>query len=120
MITDYRNIEKDTLKNTNYRKVVYTDKKMQLVLMSLNKTEDIPSEIHKHTTQFIKVSKGVASITVGDTIHTLTEGDSIVIPAGKKHCVKNVPNASSTKLKLYTIYTPPEHKPNTIQKRQIK
>lgn len=119
MNIDYRDIEKDTLKNTSYRNVVYTDKNIQLVLMSLNKTEDIPCEVHKKTTQFIKVTKGVASITIDNTTYIVKEGDSIIIPAGKRHCVKNLASTSN-KLKLYTIYSPPEHKPNTFQKRQMK
>lgn len=109
-------IEKKTLDNTYYRRVVYTDKKMQLVLMCLEKGEDIPMETHKHTTQFIRVESGSGIAIVGKTKYTLKDGVSIIIPEGKKHYIKNNGN---NKMLLYTIYTPPEHSPDIKQKRQI-
>jgi len=111
------NIERMTMKNNNYRKVVYTDKKMQLVLMSLNPGEDIPMEVHWNTTQFFRIESGKGMFIIGRKKIIVTDGDFIIVPAGKKHYVANI---STKKLKLYTIYTPPEHKPNKVDKRQPK
>lgn len=109
-------IEKKTIGNTYYRKVLYTDKKMQLVLMCLEKGEDIPLETHKNTTQFIRVESGSGVAVVGNAKYMLRDGISVIIPAGIKHHIKN---SGDKTLRMYTIYTPPEHKPDTIQKRQI-
>ena len=110
----FTNIEKKTLQNNFYRKVLHTGKKIQLVVMSLKPAEDIPKETHHHIDQFIRVEKGHAKIIVGDKTFSLKSDDSIIIPAGSPHYVKNVSFSSS--LKLYSIYSPPEHKPGTIHK----
>ena len=120
---DYRNIEKTTRKNINYREVVYTiPDKIQLVNMSLNCGENIPWEIHYDTAQFIRVESGtgIAKIKTGRKIQTydLYDGMSIIIPPGKKHYIEN--NGTS-KLKLYTIYSGhTEHESNKVNKRQPK
>jgi len=111
-----KNIEDITLKNANFRKVLFTAKHMQLVVMSLKVGTDIGAEVHKHTDQFIRVESGVGIAILGDKKYKLKDGFAIVIPAGTYH---NIVNVSKTEpLKLYTIYTPPEHKPNTIQKNK--
>lgn len=107
------NLEKETISNGNYRKVLHTTKNMQLVLMSLLSTEDIPEEIHPHTTQFIKVEQGLIAVTVNGIKKTIKQGQSIIIEPGQKHYVK--PGAKG--VKLYTIYTPAEHPIGLIQKR---
>lgn len=112
---DYRDIEHDTLNNDYYRKVLYTNKNFQLVLMSLEPDEDIPKEKHTHTTQFIRVEKGQGIAQVGKKIYALRDGVSITIPPGKFHYVKNT---GDTPLKLYSIYTPPEHPKKRLDKRQ--
>lgn len=99
-------LEKGTLDNQNYRYVVYTSEQMQLVLMSLKPGEDIPREIHPVTTQFIKVEKGKARVEIEDKIYKLESGDSIMIPSNKHHYVVNI---GDDDLKLYTLYSPPEH-----------
>ncbi len=114
---DYRNIEKDTLDNKNYRKVIHTTSNMQLVLMCLQPGENIPMEVHKKTSQFIRVESGRGIAIVGKNKVLLEDGVSIIIPPGTNHYVENI---DSSALKLYTIYTPPEHSKNKIDKRQPK
>lgn len=117
MKPDFRNIESDTLKNNNYRKVIYTvPDELQLVLMSLTPGEDIPSETHNSTTQFIRVESGYGYAQIGTKKYKLKDGISVVIPPKKKHYIKNTSKSKS--LKIYTIYSPPEHPKNLIQKRQ--
>lgn len=119
---DHRNIERDTLDNTDYRRVVHTVQgAMQIVLMSLEPGETIPRETHETTTQFIRVEagQGVAFVRVSDEVeqvYALGDGNSIVIPPGAEHEVVN--SSRDEPLKLYTIYCPPEHAPNLVQERQ--
>jgi mannose-6-phosphate isomerase-like protein (cupin superfamily) len=111
------NIEHDTLENDNYRKVIGTFSHMQIVLMSLNVGETIPNEIHETHDQFFRIEHGKCEIIIsGNPSFILSDGDVIVIPAKTYHEVKNIGN---DKLKLYTIYAPPEHPEGTIKKRQI-
>ncbi|MBT7237909.1 cupin domain-containing protein [Candidatus Woesearchaeota archaeon] len=107
------NIEKETIENENYRKVLYTGK-MQLVVMSLKPGEDIPEEVHDNIDQFFRIEQGEAYIKVDDEEFNLNDDDIIIIPAGSKHYVKN--SSENKVLKVYTIYTPPEHSPETIHK----
>lgn len=117
--SDYRNIEKDTLANSDYRRVVYTvPRSMQIVLMSVAPGEDIPLERHARTTQFIRVESGSGECLIGRKTFQLHDGTSITIPPGSTH---RVINTSPTRpLQLYTIYTPPEHPANRRQRRQPK
>jgi len=107
------NIESVTLRNQAYRKVLNTTKQSQLVIMSIPAGEDIPMEKHKETTQFIRVEKGRAVAYIGDKQYKLGEGDSIVIPAGSWHYIRN---SGEEDLKLYTIYSPPEHPTGLVQR----
>lgn len=110
----FANIEKETIENENYRKVLFTAEHLQLVVMSLKVGEDIPQETHQKIDQFIRVESGNALVITDGKEFNLNDDDIIIIPAGTKHYVKNV---SKTKaLKLYSIYTPSEHKPGTIHK----
>lgn len=106
------NIEKDTLDNTDYRRVLYTGK-MQLVLMSLKKGEDIPTEVHHDIDQFIRIEKGQAMVRIDGEETELKDDDIIIIPAGSEHYLKNTGEGD---LKLYSIYTPPEHPEGTVHK----
>ena|SRR3989344_8980275 len=108
------NLEKESLKNKFYRKVVYTDSKIQLVLMSLKVGEDIPLEIHKNHDQFIRVESGKAIVKIDNKKIILGDGSSVIIPAGSFHYVGNY--SKKLPLKLYTIYSPPEHPPRTVHK----
>ena len=106
------NIEKATAENADYRRVLYTAKNSQLVLMSLKVGEEIGEETH-HLDQFIRVEEGKCKVIL-DGVESIMEKDyAVVIPAGTKH---NVINIGETDLKLYSIYSPPEHKDGTIHK----
>lgn len=112
----YTNIEKDTINNTNYRKVISTQANIQLVLMSLKPNEEIGNEIHENIDQFFRIEKGKgkAIIKTGDKYEEfeLTDGNIIIIPKGTYH---NIINTGSDDLKLYTIYSPPNHPSDRIQ-----
>ncbi len=105
-------IENETLKNTDFRRVLYTAKNCQLVLMSLKGGEEIGEETHD-LDQFIRIEEGSARFVLNDVEHTVESDHAVIIPAGVRH---NVINAGSTHLKLYTLYAPPEHKDQTIHK----
>lgn len=110
------NIESMTLKNNNFRKVLSTNKHCQLVVMSLRKMEDIGVEKHTKVDQFIRVEKGTGIAILNGKKYKLTDGVSVIIPAGTTH---NIINTSKTdKMKLYTIYSPPQHKPGTVAKNK--
>lgn len=105
------NIEQLTLANTNFRQVVYTAKNSQLVLMSIKPGEDIGAEVHE-LDQFIRCEAGEGKAILDGVETAIGDGSAIVVPAGAKH---NVVNTSETEdLKLYTIYSPPEHIDGTI------
>lgn len=107
------NIEEDTMKNSDFRRVLYTAKNCQLVLMNIRAKEDIGEEIHK-LDQFIRVEAGQGVAILDGVEHKISDGFAIVIPAGTKH---NIVNVSGTEaLKLYSLYSPPEHRDGTIHK----
>ena len=107
------NIENDTLENEDFRRVLYTAKNVQLVLMSLRGKEEIGEEVHE-LDQFIRVEAGQGIAILDGVAHRLSDGSAVVIPAGTRH---NVINASDTEeLKLYTLYGPPEHRDGTIHR----
>ena len=102
------NIENITKDNSNYRKVLYTGKHSQLVLMNLLPLEEIGLETHEDNDQFFRFESGVGKVYIDDTVYDVRDGDAVVVPAGAKH---NIVNTSDTlKLKLYTIYSPAHHK----------
>ena len=111
----FGHIEKETEKNKYFRKVLFTGKHLQLVVMCLQGGEEIGKEIHDTVDQFFRVEAGNAKFILNDTeTHTIAAGDAAIIPAGTWH---NVINASKTEvLKLYTVYTPPNHPDGTIHK----
>lgn len=104
------NIEKATKENGNFRKVLYTAKNSQLVLMTLKPGEDIGEEVHT-LDQFIRVEEGEGKAVLDDVEHKIEDGSAVVIPAGTKH---NIINTSDSEIKLYTIYSPPEHRDGVI------
>ena len=107
------NLEKQTKKNKFYRKVIFTTKNMQLVLMSIPPGEEIGLEKHKKTSQFIRIDSGKGIFVIGNNYHKLKDGDAVIIPPNKYH---NIINTGKRSLKLYSIYTPPEHPKNRKQK----
>jgi mannose-6-phosphate isomerase-like protein (cupin superfamily) len=107
------NIEKDTIENTNFRKVLYTGEHSQLVLMSLKPNEDIGMEVHPDNDQFFRFEKGEGKCIIDGNEYTLADGSVIIVPSGAQH---NIINTSSTEdLKLYTIYSPAHHKDGIIR-----
>ena len=106
-------LEKETDVNTDFRKVLYTSKHLQLVLMSLEVGEEIGEEIHLENDQFFRFESGIGRCSVNETEYFVKDGDVLIVPAGAKH---NILNASSTdQLKLYTIYAPPHHKNGIVR-----
>lgn len=104
-------IEKVTLGNNNFRKVLYTARNLQLVLMSLRAGEEIGEEIHKND-QFFRFESGKGKVMIDGNEYEVTDGDVIIVPAGSKHNVMNVDSAAP--LKMYTIYAPPHHKDGIV------
>jgi mannose-6-phosphate isomerase-like protein (cupin superfamily) len=111
-------IEKATEENEFFRKVLYTAQHMQLVLMTLKVGEDISQEIHSDVDQFIRVEEGEADAILDGEVHKLSDGSVVVIPAGTEHNVINT--SSSEALRLYTVYTPPNHPDGTIHKTKAE
>lgn len=109
------NIEKVTIKNNFYRKVLFTTPQMQLVLMSIPAGSEIGMETHSTTTQFIRVERGSGVAYIGNEKFNLKDGDAVVIPPNTRHNIK----ATNNDLKLYTLYSPPEHAPNAIERRHL-
>jgi len=107
------NIEKETLDNNNYRKVLHTTKNMQLVVMCLEPRQEIGMETHNDKTQFIRIESGQAKAIVNGIEKTLKDDDVIIIEPGAKHNIINISETDS--LKLYTIYAPSEHKDQCVQ-----
>ena len=104
----YQNIEEETLANDNFRKVLYTGKHSQLVLMSLKPNEEIGLETHSENDQFFRIEAGNGRAIIDGNTYELHDGIAIIVPAGAEH---NIINDSDTEaLKLYTIYSPPHHK----------
>lgn len=106
-------IEKDTLGNNNFRKVLYTSKHSQLVLMSLKPKEEIGEETHPDNDQFFRFESGEGKCIIDGNEYTVKDGDAIIIPAGAKHNVINL--SASEELKMYTIYSPAHHKDGIIR-----
>lgn len=109
-------IEKITEKNKNFRRVLFTGKHAQLVVMALLPKEEIGNEVHKHVDQFFRIEEGRAKFVLdnGGEEHVVGAGGAVVVPAGTYH---NVINVSPTKpLKLYTVYAPPNHPDGTVHR----
>jgi mannose-6-phosphate isomerase-like protein (cupin superfamily) len=107
------NIEKDTLENRKFRKVLYTGIHSQLVLMSLRPKEEIGMETHAENDQFFRFEEGLGKVIIDGNVYEVSDGVAIVVPAGAKH---NIINTSDSKeLRLYTIYSPPHHKDGIVR-----
>lgn len=107
------NIEKDTLENENFRKVLYTGKHSQLVLMSLAPNEEIGMEVHADNDQFFRFEKGQGKVIIDGNEYQVSDGFAVVVPAGAEHNVINT--SASEKLSLYTIYSPAHHKDGIVR-----
>ena len=106
-------IEAATLENGNFRKVLYTSKHSQLVLMSLKPGEDIGMEVHEENDQFFRFGKGQGKCVIDGNEYELSDGVAVVVPAGAQHNIINTSKAGD--LKLYTIYSPAHHKDGIVR-----
>src|SRR3990170_924629 len=111
MVGYVTNIEQDTLDNEDYRRVLFTAKNTQLVLMTLKPGEEIGRETHEEHDQFIRIEAGTGLAQLNREEHQLGDGSAVVIPAGVEHNIINT--SSSEPLRLYTLYSPPEHPDRT-------
>ena len=108
-------IEKQTLKNNYFRRVLFTGKHAQLVVMCLQPGEEIGNEVHRKVDQFFRLEKGTAKFILRNkNRYIVGNGDAVIVPAGTYHNVIN--NSKTQKLKLYTVYSPPNHPPGTIHR----
>lgn len=107
------NIEKDTIENENFRKVLYTSKHSQLVLMSLAPNEEIGMEVHEENDQFFRIEKGQGKCIIDGNEYDISDGTAVVVPAGASHNVINV--SETDRLSLYTIYSPAHHKDGIVR-----
>jgi len=105
-------IEKETLENTNFRKVLYTAKHSQLVLMCLKPGEEIGLETHEDHDQFFRIDRGQGAVEIDEVRTEIEDGFAVVVPAGAKHNIINT--STNSDLKLYTIYSPAEHRDGVI------
>jgi mannose-6-phosphate isomerase-like protein (cupin superfamily) len=106
-------IEKETKKNTDFRRVLYTGKHSQLVLMSIEPGEEIGEETHDDVDQFFRFEEGEGKVIIDGVEHRVKDGNGVIVPAGARH---NVINTSKlVNLKLYTIYSPPEHQDGVVR-----
>lgn len=111
------NIEVETENNNNFRRVLYTAKNSQLVLMSLRSKEEIGSEVHQ-LDQFIRVEKGRGKSVLNGKEYDISDGFAVVVPAGTEH---NIINTSETEsMKLYTVYSPPNHRDGVVHETKIQ
>lgn len=112
------NIEVETTSNTNFRKVLYTGKHSQLVLMSLLPREDIGMEVHPDNDQFFRFEKGDGKCLIDGNEYSVSDGFAVIVPAGAEHNIINV--STTNPLKLYTVYSPPHHKDGIVRATKIE
>ena len=105
-------IERQTLDNPDFRRVVYTGKNLQLVLMTLQPGDEIGEEVHEDRDQFFRIEEGSGVIDIDGVGNRVEDDVAVVVPAGARH---NVRNTGDAPLRLYTIYGPPEHKDGVVQ-----
>ncbi len=105
-------IEKVTEENNDYRRVIYTGKHMQLVLMTLQPGEEIGEEVHEDIDQFFRFEKGNGEVVIDGVSHKIKSDFGVIVPAGASH---NVINTGNKPLRLYTLYGPPEHRKDVLQ-----
>ena len=107
-------LEREAKKNADFRHVLYTGKHSQLVLMSLKPGEEIGEETHETHDQFFRFESGEGKVIIDGVEHNIKDGSGVIVPAGAKHNVVNTSKRAN--LRLYTIYSPPEHQDGTLRK----
>jgi mannose-6-phosphate isomerase-like protein (cupin superfamily) len=106
------NIERQTVENQDFRRVLYTGGHLQLVLMTLQPGDEIGEEVHEDRDQFFRIEQGSGSIDIDGVENKVADDFAVIVPAGARH---NVRNTGTAPLRLYTIYGPPEHKDGIVQ-----
>lgn len=106
-------LESETEKNADFRRVLYTGKHSQLVLMNLKPGEEIGAEVHPHIDQFFRFESGEGAVFIDGVQHKVRDGDGVIVPAGANHNVVNT--SKQVELKFYTIYSPPEHQDKVVR-----
>ncbi|HET9460144.1 MAG TPA: cupin domain-containing protein [Sphingomicrobium sp.] len=106
------NIERATVENEDFRRVLYTGRNLQLVLMTLQPGEEIGEEVHADRDQFFRIEEGEGAIDIDGRENRVEDDFAVIVPAGARHNVRNI---GSRSLRLYTIYAPPEHKDGVVQ-----
>ena len=104
-------IEELTENNADYRRVLYTGKNLQLVLMSIEPGGEIGEEVHNDGDQFFRVEEGKGEVWIDGEASSIESDDAIIVPAGARH---NIVNKGKKRLQLYTLYAPPEHRDGTV------
>ena len=112
------NIEEKTEANNYFREVLFTAPHSQLVVMSLKPGEDIGEEVHSDIDQFLRIESGEGKAVLDGEETAIKDGSAVVVPAGVRHNIVNT--SDSTALKLYTVYTPPEHRDGTIHQTKAE
>lgn len=107
------NIEQETVNNNDFRRVLYTGKHAQLVLMSIAPGDEIGAEVHNGNDQFFRFEAGQGTVSIEDNQYQVRHGSAIIVPAGSKHNVVNT--SASQALKLYTLYAPSHHKDGIVR-----
>ena len=110
------NIEQLAVANEYFRQVLYTDTRVQLVVMALAVGEDIGEEVHQ-LDQFIRVEKGEGKSVLDGVEYPISDGSAVIIPQGVRH---NIINTGASPMKLYTLYAPPNHEDGTIHKTKAE
>ena len=106
------NIERETLANDDFRRVLYTGKNLQLVLMTLRPGEEIGSEVHEDRDQFFRIEQGEGAVDIDGVANRVEDDFAVIVPAGARH---NVRNTGDEPLRFYTLYGPPEHLDGIVQ-----
>ncbi|HEY0115327.1 MAG TPA: cupin domain-containing protein [Allosphingosinicella sp.] len=106
-------IQAATLANDDFRRVLYTGKNLQLVLMTIPAGEEIGAEVHEDRDQFFRIEEGSGEVLIDGRTHEIEDDDGIIVPAGARH---NIRNTGEGPLRLYTLYGPPEHKDGVVHK----
>lgn len=106
------NLEEETRSNRYYRRVIHTNERQQLVLMELQPGQEIGMEVHPHTSQFLRIEQGSGTVVLNTQEYRVRDGYAVVVPPGTRHNVIAGPEG----LRLYTLYSPPEHPPRQKQK----
>jgi len=107
-------LESETRKNMDFRHVLYTGKNSQLVLMTLKPGEEIGAEVHEGHDQFFRFEGGEGKVIIDGAGHRIKDGSGVIVPAGARHNVINTSKRAN--LKLYTIYSPPEHQDGVVRR----